>query len=768
MPNDDLCGGCQALFEGNSHHDVERKSFTHHADAASFERALTSKCPLCVRIWHDSSKPAILEGTRCEIRSYANAAANLGTASYLLTFTDDANILVQFFLLPSDHEMTSHISHVQLTDHTGSDCALGFVTAKYKECREHHVQCRRASPDQHFVPKRVIDVSQPQQDCVRVCERENIQGDVSYATLSHCWGSVQPLKLTTETARQFQQGISTRQLSRTFQHAIEVTRRLNLKFLWIDSLCIVQDNISDWAAEARCMRQIYGNAACGIAATAAVDGTGGLFFDRDPITFMPLAVDVTSARHADPMCPEFFSKGSYYFSTTRGTVQTIGLAPLNQRTWVAQERYLSPRIAHFTAETLYWECHETFSNELYPTALPPWVVRMETMRDLRPFKQVIQIHPPVVGPEESGITETESPAVTARVNQLLWKREVYAAWCTFRRFYTGCKLTKEDDKLIALSGIAEAVAPAMYGASSHEAQYSAQSPNDQLVFGLWTSHLLQELCWGTYIGTEAQHASRPKKWRAPTWSWASTNQAVVRSATAAMWLVKEHSLFHLYPCLEPVSLPRGDQSPAPLTLSCRLISIKLRSDASSWHAYVFLDDEPEVSAEEMLKWSRTSATMDDPIVDAAAWTTLMPYLIIVQHCRSQDDDCVTFFEGIIIVPSTQRHGAFERIGSFHTLNLATSAPSSGMQSIWASEEVLAIADEVGVPPIPTDEVVVTELICTLLDDVAAPTDDGFTPKDGKGKDDTITILDTSPSTTSAESMSKACLTKPASLASFFK
>ncbi|KAH7076693.1 heterokaryon incompatibility protein-domain-containing protein [Paraphoma chrysanthemicola] len=683
MPNDDLCDGCQALFQGSSRYDVGRKSFIHHADAASFERALTSKCPLCVRIWLDSSKPAILERTRCEMRANAHIAASLGTASYLLTFSDGAKFLAQFFLLPSDHELTSHISHVQLTDNTGSDSALGFVTAKFKECREHHVQCRRASPDQHFVPKRVIDVSQSQHDWVRVCEREDIQGDLSYATLSHCWGSVQPLKLTTETVRQFQQGISIKQLSRTFQHAIEVTRSLSLRFLWIDSLCIVQDNISDWAAEARCMRQIYGNAACGIAATAAVDGTAGLFFDRDPVTFMPLAVDITSSHHADPMCPEFFSVGSYYFSTTRGTVQTISLAPLNQRTWVAQERYLSPRIAHFTAETLYWECHETFSNELYPAALPPWVVRMETMRDLRPFKQVIHIHSPVVGPEESGVTETESPTVTAGVNQLLWKREVYAAWCTFRRFYTGCKLTKEEDKLIALSGIAEAVAPAMFSAAPHAAQDPALSLNDQLVFGLWTSHLLQELCWGTYIGTEAQLESRPRSWRAPTWSWASTNQAVVRSATAAMWLVKEHSLYHLYPCLEPVSFPREHHVPAPLTLSCRLISIKLRSDASSWRAYVFLDDEPEVSAEDMLNWSRTSATMDDPIMDAAGWTILKPFLVIVQHCRSQDDDSVTFFEGIVIVPSRQRHGAFERIGSFHTLNLTTSAPSSGMQSIWA-------------------------------------------------------------------------------------
>ncbi|KAF2035699.1 hypothetical protein EK21DRAFT_12561, partial [Setomelanomma holmii] len=207
--------------------------------------------------------------------------------------------------------------------------------------------------------------------------------------------------------------ISVQSLPLTFQHAITVTRGLGLRYLWIDSLCIYQDNISDWATEASCIGQIYGNAACGIAATAAEDGTAGLFYDRDPIMMTPVRVEITHSRHGNVYFQNTVSQGSYFLSPSTAVYGTIDFAPLNKRAWIAQECYLSPRIAHFTNQTLHWECHETFANKLYPNGLP--------------------------------------------INLIQRKRDLYTAWCSFRRFYTGCQLTRQEDKLIALSGIAEVI-----------------------------------------------------------------------------------------------------------------------------------------------------------------------------------------------------------------------------------------------------------------------------------------------------------------------
>jgi hypothetical protein len=104
-----------------------------------------------------------------------------------------------------------------------------------------------------------------------------------YASLSHCWGKIKIITLTEGNLREFLEAeIALSRLSQTFCDAISVAKSLNVRYLWIDSLCIIQDSVADWNVESRTMLQVYQNAYCNIAATHAKNGSGGLFSNRNP------------------------------------------------------------------------------------------------------------------------------------------------------------------------------------------------------------------------------------------------------------------------------------------------------------------------------------------------------------------------------------------------------------------------------------------------------------------------------------------------------
>ncbi len=101
-----------------------------------------------------------------------------------------------------------------------------------------------------------------------------------YSTLSHCWGDKQVITTTTMTLESRKRLISWNELSKTFQDAMMITQRLGLQHIWIDSLCIVQDDKLDWETESKKMATIYENSLLTIAAAKAMNGTEGCFSER--------------------------------------------------------------------------------------------------------------------------------------------------------------------------------------------------------------------------------------------------------------------------------------------------------------------------------------------------------------------------------------------------------------------------------------------------------------------------------------------------------
>ncbi len=221
------------------------------------------------------------------------------------------------------------------------------------------------------MPKRVINLGLIDDSAESVRSPAFIEltdgGYGRYAALSYCWGPTsienQPLLLTTQNKAQLQQVISECALPKTIQQAIEVTRHLRIPFLWVDRLCIIQDDPDDWREEASKMCAVYEAACLTITALGAEGGDDGLFLPRasTPAVRIPLSVGSIPIGHmsiahlCDPLDPRL--KGASAFTAEMQT------NAWNPRGWTLQERFLSRRIVYFGRQQLYWECYEAAINE---------------------------------------------------------------------------------------------------------------------------------------------------------------------------------------------------------------------------------------------------------------------------------------------------------------------------------------------------------------------------------------------------------------------
>ncbi|KAJ4184958.1 hypothetical protein NW755_008872 [Fusarium falciforme] len=164
-----------------------------------------------------------------------------------------------------------------------------------------------------------------------------------YVALSHCWGKGMMFRALKENIETLAKAVDFRRLPRTFQDAIKAARGLSVRYLWIDSLCIIQDDQEDWKREAARMQQVFSNATCIIAASSAgSSAVGFLKTRRDDRTFATLR----SPSGAISYVCQFFDNFA----------QDMGEAPLTKRGWVLQERALARRSIHFTSTQVYLEC----------------------------------------------------------------------------------------------------------------------------------------------------------------------------------------------------------------------------------------------------------------------------------------------------------------------------------------------------------------------------------------------------------------------------
>ena len=355
--------------------------------------------------------------------------------------------------------------------------ALGNSTASmpelwshwYRTCSESHALCRSLESRTAFLPKRLVRIllNGRATDMLKwqvVFPKE--ADSVEYVTLSHCWGSHQPSKLTISTLPIYSIESPASDLPKTYQEAFEITLSLGFQHIWIDSLCIIQHDVADWREQSPQMALIYGNARCNIAATWASDGTQGCFNTRDP--FMVTATTVTSSR-----LEEYQIVPSHIYD------YNILDAPLNNRGWVVQERCLATRQLNFTKHQVYWECAELFASEQFPTGLPDglWQEDSATM-----------VRPPTAKPRLNFEDEADNRK----------------SWCSLIEVFSASSLRHPADKMIALASLASEM---------------RRRTADVYLAGHWRKDLQKQLCWShSHLMT---NRSRTPDYYAPTWSWAS-------------------------------------------------------------------------------------------------------------------------------------------------------------------------------------------------------------------------------------------------------
>ncbi|KAH7082957.1 heterokaryon incompatibility protein-domain-containing protein [Paraphoma chrysanthemicola] len=227
------------------------------------------------------------------------------------------------------------------------------VQSWLNKCSSDHPHC---SIDREAkLPTRVLSLSEDLQGLkIRLIKSKASRGE--YCALSHCWGPADkiPLRTTSNNLQQHLFDIPYKELPQTFQESVTLIHSLGFKYLWIDSLCILQDDQSDWQSEAKEMRNVYRNASLVIAASGAADSSQGLFIQSRPhalVTKLPFDIhDETKGYFNAALIPWSGEDMPY-----RGV--------LNTRAWALQERYLARRFLAFMPGGVSWMCDSIKLNE---------------------------------------------------------------------------------------------------------------------------------------------------------------------------------------------------------------------------------------------------------------------------------------------------------------------------------------------------------------------------------------------------------------------
>lgn len=342
---------------------------------------------------------------------------------------------------------------------------------------QEHTAPRESS---QFLPTRLLDLRAfPQSEDVRLVRSRDIQAAATppYLALSHCWGGNVPVQLKKETIETWMEsGIPYDKLPKTFQDAVRITKQLGFRYLWIDSMSIVQNSPEDWQHEASLMAKVYGKSHCTLAALSSKNSSEGCRLNESIQSSLntPYVEVENEGDSTTPRVRIFKELPRTWIEEFNGRPdETIAEteSPLRTRAWVLQEKELSNCTIYFGKNQLLWE-----SQGFKATSQIPW-------EEMKPKKQ--SDTPRMVYMTDKGKKMQGGPP---------------RPWFELVEDYTSRSLSFPGDKLIAFSGLAKKF-------EQYRGHYYG---------GIWSTDFLDGLLWRT----KDDSASRPK-YLAPSWSWAS-------------------------------------------------------------------------------------------------------------------------------------------------------------------------------------------------------------------------------------------------------
>ncbi|KAH7378118.1 heterokaryon incompatibility protein-domain-containing protein [Cadophora sp. MPI-SDFR-AT-0126] len=385
---------------------------------------------------------------------------------------------IWFELCPKPDDPLSSIFTARDIDSTSnSDKSLALLDTWVQACKTEHSKC--AWSNDHILPTRVIDVGSEHEEPF-LLETNGMKGE--WLTLSHCWGGGATLMTTSDTLQDHKSSIPIESLPATFRDAVFLTRRLGYRYIWIDSLCIIQNIHEDWTSESSQMFRVYTNASINLSASAARNPKDGIFESGNgmrkysaPLTTLDCRSETKNMQGVVGVRPQLGGAGPFVLLPNE---------PLHRRAWVLQESVLSPRRIDFASTQLYWECRTALHTEGYPrssdgesflTASGRMLHRMETER--------MEENPDI----DRYFRSAKDPISW-------WYPMLYDS-------YRVRGITMDHDVFPALAGVAEQVA--------RRTGYHYKA-------GLWLEDLHRGLLWqSSDFSQETEDKS------CPSWTWAS-------------------------------------------------------------------------------------------------------------------------------------------------------------------------------------------------------------------------------------------------------
>ncbi|KAJ4366188.1 hypothetical protein N0V83_007823 [Neocucurbitaria cava] len=419
----------------------------------------------------------------------------------------------------------------QILDNPLQNAALSTARGMIENCIANHATCRRTRPT--TLPKRVLDLlTGDDSKSMRLHESEYSSEERryehgEYVALSHVWGLAKGIpKTTLNNLQSHKKNISWSTLPRAFQEAVVFTRALGFRWLWIDSLCLVQDDTQEKLEESLKMDEVFGNAFLTIAATSATDSSSHPLFPQKTPPFKIQATDNKGSlfkinvreqpSHYSFKAP--FDEGAHMnewelpFNTSEeANVHT----PLLKRGWPYVERLLSPRVLHFTKSEMILECREGYQCEcgriddkVYDSRTTDCIKqelgRIVAETNNRPS---MNGHPNAHARMDSMTSQLANTTLTNGPQQDLsrTREEALQLWSYIITEFTARNVTYDSDRLIAIASIAKALSPTV------QSGYIA---------GQWTFSTLG-LLWYPNDSTRCRRPQLTAGHNVPSWSWAS-------------------------------------------------------------------------------------------------------------------------------------------------------------------------------------------------------------------------------------------------------
>lgn len=244
---------------------------------------------------------------------------------------------------------------------TGSAEAVAWVRSRLADClRSRSSLCGGGLQSTTFVPTRLIYLAPlGRGGDVVLLEGQDVPAGSAYVALSHCWGGKIPDCTTTrQTLADRKRGITWKSIPRTFRDAMEFTLKLGLEYIWIDSVCIIQQDPSDWLREAGRMYHVYKNAYITVGAVYAEDCSGGLFSGRDECLQLKLLTLGVKDHRYQLYARRCFGDIKLPVDALDDNPRQISYAaPLFRRAWTFQEWMVTPRSVFFMHGELIWDCY---------------------------------------------------------------------------------------------------------------------------------------------------------------------------------------------------------------------------------------------------------------------------------------------------------------------------------------------------------------------------------------------------------------------------